>query len=520
MDSLIPAALAGAPLAGAAGLAFLVRLRVRSAMIWAAAAVLFVGLWIASTAMISRLPLMTYWAAWDTIAGQEVGTAWLLIGRFSWPLATALLTFAAAAVLTGLARLDTADPNDLVWAAVFCGPGLAACYAASLPAVMVAWTALDLAGVIYANRPRTDPGTLSAYPAGTTLGVISTIAILLALAASPGGQGDPAGIQLAGSPLVLLCAGTLRLIAATRSQADSGSEVPAALLLWKASSTAGALAVMVVAAGLGGIDRWAAAIVPAAALAALAWPLRRLLGQTAADHPGSWALSLGALVSASAAAGLPVAAASLAVALLLGGALNAIAGPGKPRYRWLFLLTAVLASGVPFSPSWGTAALIEGAAVPWGIVCAAAYAGCLAGLLSNDGGLRDEPALLVPGVRTIHIGGLVLIVAGLVIAGWAPILTRESDPAGWWGGGVVLLLTTGWLWFGDRLAVRRAGLIRTSFLEMAAAWVRRIWRRGAGGMVFALRLLARLLEGEAAILWALVLLSLIVSLFAQLGLGA
>ena len=229
--------------------------------------------------------------------------------------------------------------------------------------------------------------------------------------------------------------------------------------------------------------------------------------------------TLGALVAASAVHGLPGAAISFSIAFLLLGGLDDLTGPAKPHYRWLFFLMAILASGVPFSPSWGAAALIEGDLFPWGFLFAAAYAGCLAGVLSTRSAPPEELPPSVPGVRTIYIGGLILTAAGLVIAGWAPVLNVDPEPERWWGGGLVLLLTAGWLWLEERLPARLRFAVPALRLDRPAAWIRRLWRRGAGGAAFGLRLLARLLEGEAAMLWALVLLSLIVSLFVQLGLG-
>jgi hypothetical protein len=99
------------------------------------------------------------------------------------------------------------------------------------------------------------------------------------------------------------------------------------------------------------------------------------------------------------------------------------------------------------------------------------------------------------------------------------MLTGANPRESWWGGWLVVLLLFGWLRLRVLAAEKLRAIIETSAWETPAAFLGRLQRRAITAAGFSLAVLARLLEGEAAMLWALVLLSLMVSLFVQLGLG-
>jgi hypothetical protein len=520
MDSLTPAALVLAALLGAAGLAGLARFEVRAARIWAAAAILQVGLWIFLTALISRLPLMTESNAWGAVLGLGDGISWLAVDSNSWPVGTALLTLAAAVVLSRIVRIGENSRQDLAWVAVYSGLGLAACFAFSVPAVMISWASLDLAGAVYFFRNSQDEPFIRKSLARIVVNMVATTTIALTLTGWGSGESDFSVIPV-GSSLVFLGAAALRLGGAVyrNTRVNFTSEAPASLLAWEMASVAGGLAMLVRVAVSGGAGVWAVPLTAAAALAGLFLAIRSLAGGGVHADAGGWVRGLGILAAASAVNGLAGAATAFSVVLLLGFGLIGIEGTGISRYRWLFFLMAVLVSGLPFSPAWGTAVLIETAPGAWGYVFAAAYACLLARFLTPAVGtdLEDQP--VVPGVRSIYIGGLLLLVVGLVITGWAPLLIGDLNLESWWGGGLVILLTAGWLLIEERSGNRLRTVLLSRTWEAPTAWVQRLWRRGASATAFGLALLARLLEGEAAMLWALVLLSLIVSLFVQLQLG-
>ncbi len=520
MDSLTPAALIAAALLGAAGLAGLARFEVRAARIWAAAAILQVGLWVFLAALISRLPLGTESNAWGTVLGLGDGISWLVVDSNSWPVGTALLTLASAVVLSRIVRIGEISRQDLAWVAIYSGLGLAACFAFSVPAVMISWAALDLAGAVYFFHSSQDEPVFRKSLARIVVNMVATTTIALTLTGWGGGESDLSVIP-AGSALVFLGAAALRLGAAVyrNTGVNFTSEAPASLLVWEMASVAGALAVLVRAAVSGGAGIWTIPLTTAAALAGLVLAIRSLIGGGVHAGAGAWVRGLGVLAAAAAVNGLAGAATAFSVVLLLGFGLIGIEGTGVSRYRWLFFLTAVLVSGLPFSPAWGTAALVETAPMPWGYIFAATYASVLARFLTPVIGKDPEDQPVVPGVRSIYIGGLLLLVVGLVITGWAPLLIGNRALESWWGGGLVILLTAVWLLVEEKSGDRLRKVLFSRSWENPAGWVRRLWRRGTSAAMFGLALLARLLEGEAAMLWALVLLSLIVSLFVQLKLG-
>jgi hypothetical protein len=268
-----------------------------------------------------------------------------------------------------------------------------------------------------------------------------------------------------------------------------------------------------------GADKGGSLFLPAAVAVGFLVAARWLYG--AGSHRSSylWVGGLGALAVAAAALGSPQAVVALSTALVACGGLMFIPGADRAGYRWLYILAAVAASGLPFTPSWALAPVIEGKIWPWGGILALAYSALIAGFLAGTTEAEAGEQPVVPGVRSIYIGGLILLLVGFVLAGWGPMLTTGGTFDSWWGGGLVALL--GLLWLQARKAsfARVHNLYEANLWEAPTAWLRRYTRRGTTAGAFSLHLLARLLEGEAAMLWALVLLSLIVSLFVQLGIG-
>jgi hypothetical protein len=232
-----------------------------------------------------------------------------------------------------------------------------------------------------------------------------------------------------------------------------------------------------------------------------------------------WVGGLFSLGVSAAALSAPGAVTSLAAALLLCGGLVYIPGAERPGYRWLFVLAAILASGLPYMPSWETAGPIETGFWPWGLLFSVTFAAFLAGFIARGDTADGGESPVVPGIRSIYIGGLILLVVGLVLAGWGPMLTDAVLRRSWWGGAVVVCFAFAWYRLRVPAGRRLIVLFRGPAWQAPAAWLHRFRRRGLAAAGFGLNLIARLLEGEAAMLWALVLLSLMVTLFVQMGLG-
>ncbi|HUF37301.1 MAG TPA: hypothetical protein VMN57_02150 [Anaerolineales bacterium] len=521
MDSLIPAALLLAIAAASVGLVVLMRVGIRVALIWAAAAAAAMGIWVYYVSLASRLPLWTMWTVWQAIPGFEVEAPWLSIDSFTWPVGAAFLTLTSVLILTSLSRLGDHGWRHLVWIFIFAALGLFCVIAGTLPAVMIAWAALDVITIIFLVKEVSAGDAMKQELPTLALNFLGIATLGFALSAWGETPLDLAEIPAESAGIVLLAVGMRGAAVARRPMiGDPGGAGPGLGFLIIAVQAAAGISVLARAAasGAGGITPFLLLLISAAVglNSALRW-LRE--GDRQARLP-FWMGGMFSLAVAAAALELPGAVSAAGAVLLLCGGLVSAAGNGVMRYRWLVFLAAGLGSGVPFSPTWEIAGLVWGPPWFWTLVFSIVYSGLLAGLVLDNQESEDRALSIVPGVRSVHTTGLILLAAGLVIAGWGAMLSSGRDPENWWGGGLVILFVYGWFRLKSVNTRVLPGFFRDRRIGLPYRWLHRPWRRGATAAGFVLTILARLLEGEAAMLWALVLLSLIVSFFVQLGLGA
>jgi hypothetical protein len=234
-----------------------------------------------------------------------------------------------------------------------------------------------------------------------------------------------------------------------------------------------------------------------------------------------WCIGMAALAVASTIAGQPAASQAFGLALLLPGGLLFLY---STRPRWLFplLWIGILSlSALPFMPTWPGVELYAPPFQSWMLLFWIAQAFLLAGYIGHA--LRPSP----PAERAerwiwiIYPWSLaLLLLAYFAIAWWGvPGLGRPAPAlAQSWPAAVSLVLAgLLLLWKSRRKGPARLLDRLESFL--AFEWV---YRR-LGGLFSSLgRLLNfinRTLEGSAGLLWALLILILLASLFARAGLG-
>jgi hypothetical protein len=138
--------------------------------------------------------------------------------------------------------------------------------------------------------------------------------------------------------------------------------------------------------------------------------------------------------------------------------------------------------------------------------------------------LKNAPRLLPaePWMRVINILGIILVPLILIILGASlvrdPFLTNEIIL---WPGLIVLIVSVVFYFVRSRISKPLLPL-RVSFavdaivdlgwLQSATEWV-------LGALGWFLRMVSRVLEGQAGVLWALLLIVLLISLAAQFALG-
>lgn len=262
---------------------------------------------------------------------------------------------------------------------------------------------------------------------------------------------------------------------------------------------------------------WAGLLLGLTAVAGLYGAVYWFVAKNELEGRAFWVLGMGALALASAIRGEPLAVQAWGLALLLtGGGLFLFSA----RSRWLrggVMVSGVLLTGLPGLPTAMGMRLYggEGSAWVWGFVLV--HALLLAGFARHAWQEGERGQVAVRAIRVAYALGLLILPGTLILVGG---LGRGDFLSGaWWAAfvGVGLAgLIGGWAsrkgeeggpWrVGERFWAE--GLRRVFSFH----WLYRLFWRGyrlLGGVV---AFITVLLEGEAGILWTLLLLFLLISL--------
>ena len=232
-----------------------------------------------------------------------------------------------------------------------------------------------------------------------------------------------------------------------------------------------------------------------------------------------WVLGMGALAVASAIQGQALAVQAWGLALLLAGGALFLFSARSPGTRILVGINGVMISGLPWMPTMNGNGLYAGdfewAVLPFILIHALLLAGFIRHLLR----VGEEGQGAVRAVRAAYHLGLLVLPGTLFLAGATPdaVGNGVSSWASLVGVGIVALMGI-WVWRGGRIST--TGLFVVVQRVFSFQWLYRLLWRGyrlLGGVIVFVSLL---LEGEAGVLWALLLLFLLLSLItAQAGLG-
>lgn len=480
----------------------------------------------------STLPLMT-WRPVELFPSSPT----LLVDPVSWPYALALTTLCLAVILTDVVRSAEADWS--AWAACMAliSLGLVAVLAGNPLTLMLAWAAIDIVELLILLGQIVQSEVRERIVVAFSVRVIG---LMLLVWASVAARASGAELTFTNIPaqvsVYLLLAGGLRLgvlplhlpflreVPLRRSLGTLIRLVPAAsslMLLGRAASTgaSGPLSELLLAL---------AALAAVYGAAAWAFAENELAGRQ------YWILGMGALSFGAAIRGQPAASVAWGLALLLCGGLIFLL---STRHRSLLPLAGLGLLGItalPYTPTWQGVRLF---APPIGLAAIfflLAQALLLAGYLSHS--LRGEQPLdaVERWVWLVYPLGLVLNPLALFIAAWwGPLgLARALGIARSFGGAqelpslasswpsVAALILVAVLIAWDRIGPRPPAVLGRvlgriftfGWLYRFLWWLYRSIRR-------AVTFINLILEGEGGILWTLLLLTLLLSLIAQQGIG-
>lgn len=236
-----------------------------------------------------------------------------------------------------------------------------------------------------------------------------------------------------------------------------------------------------------------------------------------------WQLAAGGLAAASAALGQVQALLAFAGLLFLGPAvLTAVRSAGQLRLP-LAVGGALLLCGLPLTGSQGVLALFAGGQF-FGYVFLPLHAALVAGwfLFALLRGSASEPS--EPWMVAIQRAGLTLPAIVLMGFGLGLLPGLQDEAAAWWPAALVAALAAVLALLRRQITWRPSAQVRSRYKLLGMAlglnWVSALGRLAQRGLAGLLALTASLLEGRAGVLWALVVLTLLVSLISNLGIGS
>lgn len=490
-----------------------------------------------------RLPLTVNLVAWKP-AELFLASPALLYDYYSWPYAMALSTLALAVIFTAVARVQPASWR--AWAAtlMLAALGQLAVLAGNPLTLLLGWAALDMAEliilVVQLNQSSVRERLVASFSARAA-GIL--LLIWAGIASIQAGQTGPAPLTFTSIPpqvaIYLLLAASLRLgvlplhlpflqeLPLRRGLGTSLRLVPAAASLVLLARTA--------AIGLPvSIAPYLLVFTGVAALyGALAWA-------TASDELNGrpfWILAMASLSVASAILAQPAASLAWGLACIFSGSLLFLASARRKRLYLLLALSLLALCMLPFSPTWNGSSLFSfgGPAdrpsfhwssenLPAYLVFTLAFILALALLLIGylRHALRESevPEGVERWVWVIYPFGLAYLPFTQFLIGW---LTRpgleEVQITGWLAGPLTLVLVL-LIWYSSRSRPRfPQEAIQVWRLVFSFGWFYHLFwlvYRWVGQVI---GWITTILEGEAGVLWAFVLLALIFTLIIKKGGG-
>jgi len=479
-----------------------------------------------------RIPLEVPLSVWQP-QSLFINSPALLLDTISWSFSLALATLILATVLTDIVNTpQTGTPgspwSDLAICLVITGLGMLAVLPGNLLTLLLAWALLDLTElVIWLSKAR-DSQQAARIVAAFSMRVAGLLVATWAgiVAYNSGQAASFSSLPPQISPFLLIAAGirlgVLPVILPFPQAIPSQRSLRTILLI---APTATSLTLLVRAAPGSSIPAFPFLLL-LAALAAIYGSLSWFSAANEMEGEPYWILGMAALAVASGVLGQPAASLAWGIAALLPGGLIFLF---STRPRWLLPILwigALSISALPFTPAWAGVGLYASRFRPWMVVFCITQALLLAGYLLHA--LRPSPPIqrAERWIWIIYPWGLSLILlATFAIAWWdRPVASGlsqglpnliESWPAIASTGLAIFLII--WVRQGRKVPTGMLGKWKT-FLSFE--WLYHLLSNFSSSLVGLFVFINSILEGSAGLLWALLILILLASLFARIKLGS
>jgi hypothetical protein len=484
--------------------------RPRSRFLWVGALGAVLGSWIIILIWRFQLPISLSFPGWGTTVGLPDGLE-LSVDSLTWVIAWGLASLLLAGLVVGAAQPDFQPSASWVLLLLFGGISLLAFSAANAVSLVLVWGALDLgqAGLGLSN-------TRDADTAGTVVIVFAVRLATLVLAVMAQVLGG-AGAATNSYALLMMTAVVARTLVQWRPRPEEPpahlrGSVGIALQLSSAIATLGVLPGLRLQGGFGPYGGLVLVVCAAVGMYA-GW-----MWLNAPDLRGAFPHALTGISMLAVGTALlrnPPGTSAWVAALALACGVLFLSEGRKTGLAPVVLVGAWSLSALPFSltgAGWPSKFGVEQWALPAFLL---AQALILAGFLRSAAGplARGAPRHQVTSLQAVRSLGIVFLVGIQVLLGlwgWQGAAVWQSLVPG------AIATVLGVVLFAGRSRLGLGGSAVTRFVQSAAERFVTLMRGLALG-VYAIsgRLVASmtgLLEGEAGIMWGLLLLALFVSL--------
>lgn len=467
--------------------------------------------WLSLLFLRLQLPLTLSFAAWRAGAGLEY-TAHFALDDVSWPLAFVAASLLVAAVLGQARHAVGAAWHSWAPSLVVSAAAILALVSADLLTLFFSWTLLDVLSCVLLLAYTPKAAERKAILAGFSLNLLSLSLLLAAWTLSFYGS------ELTGVLVVVAVMLRLGLLAPRLRLIEIGSlRADLVVTLRLVPLATGFIAI---ARSVALVELFRAPVLLLALVPGLYFSFKALL-QPGVNWRTLWELGAATLAIAAAIGGQTQAVIAFALISLAGNAVKGLV-QNLPKFRLPTAIAgAALFLGLPLTPSQQSLTMYANWSSPLVFAFLLVQGALLAAWLRRATLPRETIAPPEPWMRSVEWLALAVVplIYMLLGLGLLPFFGQPTQPPLW--PVVVIGVITAALFFGlprwvERIPARFHASMELFFslrwLEIAAGLASR-------GLSRALAFANVLLQGQAGVLWAILLMALLISLAGQFGLG-
>lgn len=475
-----------------------------------------------------KLTLRSILSIWTPVELFPLSPA-LILDRYSWPYAFALVTLAAAVIYSATAR-EKYRGDTIAWAGSLgiTGLGVMAVMAANPVTVVMVWTALDILDLAVLLSYIREGGMQRRAVIAFAARMLGSFVLILAMIASRS-QGEVMGLEKVNpivGLLVLVSAGLRLGVLPLHLPFDRELPVRRGLgVMLRMTLVASSLVILARLQGAVVLQSSIPYLLTFTVLAAL---VGSILWATSPDELNGrpyWVITMAALAVACVVNGNATASISWGIALLLGGGMIFLYTARDPWTRIFPAAVLLMLLGLPYTPTAdGYRGVFSGSFSVASLFYILSIVLLMAGFLRHMLRPGDLLKSMERWVLVTYPLGLLLMLAVQIVEGiWGWPTSRSMGV--WWASAAVGVIFTGlavlgwrnralfdlegspegqWMGVLIRPAERAASILRLDWLY---GWLER-FQELVGWIITRLTIV---LEGDGGVLWTLVLLALLLS---------